>query len=38
MRQYFLMIIAGLVAVIMGLFTIPFQGAGDRGQGTGAET
>ncbi len=35
MRQYLLMAIAGLVALIMGLFTIPYQGTDYRGQVTG---
>ena len=34
MRQYLLMAIAGLVALIMGLFTIPDLGTGYRGQVT----
>ena len=42
MRQYLLMAIAGLLALIMGLFTIPYQGTDYRGQvignrGQGAE-
>ena len=32
MRQYLLMAIAGLLALIMGLFTIPYQGTDYRGQ------